>query len=205
MQPQQAPLPQQHDYEFIVNPGARPKRTPLSLPGGSLLKRVLVACGALFGLIVLIIIIKGLLGGGTDFTSFITVAQDQQELIHLSTNATQQQGLDTTSQNFAITAQLSLTSAQAQLLTYLKGNHQAVSAKVLNAKVSASLDSQLTTAASNSTYDSTFQQIMQNQLASYQQALSGAYKTAGPVGKKLLSSDYNDAQLLLKQINSPAS
>jgi hypothetical protein len=197
--------PQPPDYGFITNPPAASKRSLLKLPGGSLPKRLLFAIGGLLILVILFSIIKSVIGGSTDFTPFIAVAQDQQELIHLSTNAAQQQSTDTTTQNSAITAQLSLTSAQTQLLAYLKGNHQGVSAKVLNADVSTSLDSQLTTAAGNSTYDQTFQQIMQNQLTSYEQALSHAYNGAGPNGKKLLHNDYVGAQLLAKQLSSPAS
>ncbi len=202
--PQVPATPQPHEYEFIVNPGAPSKR--FSFPfGGGTLGRLALVLGGLLVLIIIVVVVKGLLAPKTSYAPFITIAQDQQELIHLSTNATQQQGLSTTSQNFAITAQLSLTSAESQLLTYLKNNGQKVSTKVLGQKVSASLDSQLTTAAGDSTYDATFQQIMQSQLTVYSQAMKQAYNGAGPRGKALLNADYNGAQLLLKQLGSPAS
>jgi hypothetical protein len=75
----------------------------------------------------------------------------------------------------------------------------------LGLKVSASLDSLLTTAAANSTYDQTFQQAMQSQLAGYGQALKQAYTGAGPEGRLLLNDDYQQVQLLAKQLASPTS
>jgi flagellar basal body-associated protein FliL len=181
-----------------------------SLPGGkSLLGRLIIAFGGLLVLIILFSVVKGLLTPKVfSLPSFVSVAQDQQEMIHLATTASQQQanGLSTANKNFAVTAQLSLTSAQSQLLTYVQNNHKKISSKSLNLKVSASTDSQLTASAAGGNYDQTFQQIMQTQLTNYEQALKQAYaQTKGPKGRQLLSNEYNGAQLLLKQLNSPAS
>ena len=210
MPPQQMP-PQQpesplHDYEFIVNPSTAPRRSLFSLPGQSSTPlRLLTVLGGIFVLVIILVIIKNIIGGGPDLSAFVPVVQDQQELIHLSTNAALQPGLTTADQDFAITAELTLTSSQTQLLTYLKNNHSNVNTKTLGLKVSTSLDAQLTTAATDSTYDSTLQQIMQSQLTGYQQDIKQAYTTAGSNGRRLLNSDFQQAQLLVKQLTVPTN
>lgn len=207
--PYQQPAPQPSGYDFITNPAPAPKRGPNLLPSNaSAPVRIAIVVGGLFILLILFLIIKGILSGGGGTPALISVAQEQQEIIHLATNATgnTQTGLSTTNENFAVTAQASLTSAQQQLITYLANNNHKVKAKALSLKIDASLDQELQTAATNSTYDSTFKQAMQNQLAAYQQALRAAYKqTAGPKGRALLSNQFNASQLLLQQLNEPAS
>jgi hypothetical protein len=132
------------------------------------------------------------------------VAQDQHELIHLATNASQQQGITTTDQNFAATAQLSLTSAQSVTVKYLVANGNKISLKVLSLKVSTATDAQLTAAAAATTYDQTFQAIMKAKLTTYVSSLQQTYKqTTGKNGRALLNNDYNQAQLLLTQLNAP--
>ncbi len=124
----------------------------------------------------------------------------------ISTQTQQQPTLSIANQNFAITAKLSLTSTQTQLLAYMKSNGKKVSTKALSSKVSTTTDKQLSDAVANSTYDATFKQVMQTQLTNYQKDLSAAYKqTKGPKGRQLLNQEYYGAQLLLTQLNSPAS
>jgi len=190
-------------YDFIT---ANEKPTPqFSLPGGSsLLSRALIFGGGLVGLIILAIIFKSLLGGGSKPTALVSVAQDQQELIHLATAAGLQQGITTTDQNFAATTQLAISSAQSTLITYLATNGQKVAPKVLSLKVSAALDTQLQNAAAATTYDQTFQQIMKNQLTVYSSDMQQAFQqTKGPKGRALLNSNFNQAKLLLLQLNAP--
>ncbi len=201
------------DYGFITQPPKPPRRS-LGLPSlpsnGPPFLRIAIVLGGLLVLLILFVIIKSLLSGGGNTQALTTVAQDQQEMIHILTNGTtastqQQAVLSSADQNFAATAQLSLTSAQNQLIVYLKNNGKKVSTKTLNLKVSPATDQQLTTAASNSTYDTTFRQVMQSKLTNYEAALKAAYKqTKGRKGRQLLSNEYNGAQLLLTQLNSPA-
>lgn len=204
-QPQPTAEPTE-EYDFIVNPEKPAKR--LRLPGGnSLLTRTLLAGGGLLVLVIIFVIIKSLLGGGNStFTAFVGVAQDQQELIHLSTNAGQQTNITTGNMNFAATAQLSLASSQAALGKYLSTSGHKVSLKTLNLKVSASLDNQLVNAATAATYDQTFQQIAKTKLTAYMNDLQQTYKlTRGKNGRALLNDDYNQAQLLMIQLNAPAN
>jgi hypothetical protein len=200
----QPPQPAQSNYDFITNPQQyKPKR---SLPtGGSKLSRILVVAVGLIILIIAFTVIKGLVSGGGNKAALLHVAQNQQELIHLSTAAAQLQTISADNKNFALTTQLVLTSQKGQLLAYLKQQKQKIDVKQLNLKVSATLDTQLANAAASSTYDATFADVMKSQLIAYQSALKVAYsQTAGANGRKLLNEDYTSARLLLQQL-SPAS
>jgi hypothetical protein len=165
--------------------------------------------GGLVVLLILFSIVKGLLGGGSNLTPFISIAQDQQELIHLTTNATQQQSqgqsMTTIDQNFAITSQLSITSAQAAIIKYMATNGKKVNTKTLSLRINTATDTQLTGSAAAGNYDQTFQAIMKDKLVAYSNGLKQAYKqTSGPKGRTLLADDYRQAQLLLVQLNQPA-
>jgi len=168
--------------------------------------RIGIVAGGLLLLVIIFSLLKSIIVGHPNTAGFVTAAQEQQELIHLTTNAVQQQGLSTTNMNSALTTQLSLTSGQHDILTYLRNNHVKVKTKQLNLQVSAALDTQLTTAAAASTYNQTFHDIMKTKLTTYTQTLKQTYtQTKGPKGRALLSQEYDGAQLLLQQLDTPAS
>lgn len=197
--------PQGQPYDFIMNPQKPPKK---SFFGGSTspLIRVAIILVSILLLLLLLIILKNALAGKPKLDSYVTVAQDQQELIHLATNASQQQDLSTNNHNLAATAQLSLASGQSQVLKYLSSNRFKVSAKTLALKVSANTDQQLASAEAAGTYNQTFQSIMQSQLNSYANDMKLAYQqNSGKNGRALLNNQYNQAVLLLQQTNVPAN
>lgn len=188
-------------YEFIASPSTPPR----SAGPQSTAMRAIIVLGGLLLLLIIFIIIKGLFSGSSNKDQLLIVSQDQQELIHLATNAGQQEDLNETNKNFSVTAQLGLTSGQTQLISYMAKNGIKVSPKVLNLKVSAATDKQLTDAADASNYDETFRSVMDTKLKAYEIDLKAAYaKTKGPVGQKLLSDQYNAANLLLQQLNTEA-
>jgi hypothetical protein len=184
-----------------------PQKPPrqFSLPGKTRAMRTLFIAGGLLGLVVVLIILKSLFGGGSGLTSFVVVAQDQQELLHLATGVSKMQsGVSTANQNLAATTQLSVGSAQVKLIKYLAANGHNVNSKTINLKVSTSFDSQLQAALANTTYDQTFRQIMRTVLKVYMDDMKTAYsQTTGTNGHALLNDDYNQAQLLVTQLNSP--
>src|ERR1019366_5502306 len=87
MQPQQGSpqTPQSPAYGFIFHPPPA-RRGLFKLPGPSStpLRLITVFSGILVLIIIFVIIKNVLSGGGPDFSAFIPVVQDQQELIHLS-------------------------------------------------------------------------------------------------------------------------
>ncbi len=193
----------------------KPPRGKLALPGFSgnspVILKVGIVLGGLLVLIIILTVAKSLLSGGGNTQALTTVAQEQQAMIHILTNGAgtenqQQATLSDNTQKFASTASLTLTSAQQQLIQYMAINHKKVNAKALDLKINPITDQQLTTAASNSTYDSTFRQVMQTELVNYKKALQAAYQqTSGPKGRALLTEEFNGANLLLTQLNAPAS
>jgi hypothetical protein len=214
-QPSPAPQPEvtsspQEPYAFITNPEVTEKSPPALLAllsGKSLWARIAVFGGGLVVLLIIFSILKGLLAGSFNSQPFLAVLHDQQELIHLTSTQSQsgQAALPATYQNFIATTQVTVKSAQSQLLAYLLKNKQKISTTELD-YYSAAIDSQLTAAETTDTYTATFQGIMSNQLASYRTDLRRAYaETSGKKGHEQLSYEYNQATLLVKQFNQAGS
>jgi hypothetical protein len=195
-------------YDFIINP-QQPAGPKVGLPGSqSMAVRIAVVAGGLLVLLIIFAIFKSILSssGGGDATALFTVVEDQQELIHLATNAAQEQDISTTNQNFAATTQLAVTSSQTQLLAYMSAHKLKYSPKILAAAINSTTDNELTTAEAAATYNQTLQEVMQAELATYATHLKAAYVTdKGPHARALLNSDYQQAQLLSNQLTSPAS
>lgn len=205
------PVVQSNDYEFMMNPG-KPPRQKLTLPGSSLPVRIAIVAGGIIILIIIFSIIKGLVTTPPfDTAAMIGLAQDQQEMVHLTSQAidqsqSQQAALSQDVLNFSVTAKASLSSDQNQTVTYLKSNGKKVKSGTLNKKVSATTDEQLTTAASNSTYESTYTNLMQTALKNYQTALKQTFaNTTGVKARQLLNQEYVSAQLLLQQLQASSA
>lgn len=111
----QTPQINEPNYDFILSPQA-PRKPSWSLPGGtSILSRFIIFGGGLVVLLIVAAILKSLLfNNGDSYKPLITVAQDQQQLMHLAENASQEPGLSTANQNFAATVQFALKSSQTK-------------------------------------------------------------------------------------------
>jgi competence protein ComGC len=191
----------QPDYSFITDPQqSKPAR---KLPGsGSLLGKVVLIAVAIILLLIIFSVVKGLVGGHSNVDDFVGVAQDQQEIIHLATNALEEPSLSTVNKDSALTSQLSLKSDQAATIKYLSSIHKKVKSKALDQKVNPSIDTQLSAAATASTYNQTYHDIMLAELNAYKGHLQAAYlRSKGPNGRTLLSKNFNDANLLIKQLD----
>jgi hypothetical protein len=204
-QPSQ-PAPVQ-PYDFIMNPQPAATTGSGGLPGSnSMLKRLAVVGGLLVVLLIAFTVIKGVLSGGSALPAYVSLAQEQQELIHLTDNVAQVPGISTDNKNFAATANLSLSSSQSGLLAYLQTNHQKVDAKLLNLKISKTTDDQLTTAEAATTYNQTFQEIMKTKMTDYVSHLQSTYnQSTGKKGRALLNDNYGQAQLLLTQLKQAST
>lgn len=197
--PEAAPPPTSQDpYNFIFNPSAAPKKS-LFGGGNSTTQRLLVVAAGLVVLLIAAIVFANVLGGGSNTTSFLTIAQEQNELIRVA-NVGAPQIQSAAAKNFVTTTQLALTSDQQQLLAYMGQNGAKVNPKQLVLAQNSMTDKQLSAAQSVGNYDSTLVGILQTQLKDYSSELQRTYKQAkGPVGRQLLSDEYDHAQLLLQQ------
>jgi hypothetical protein len=205
--PYQPPPPPGANYDFFLNPQKPPKPSPFAglLGGGSLAVRMaVVACGA-FVVVIVLYIFLSLFGNSSD-PKLLTIAQDQSELSRVAALAYTlgQNQSSSSTQNFARSANLSLTTEQLQLLNYLKEHGTKFSAKQLAATKNTSTDTELSSSIQSSSFDSTYASVMQSQLGSYQITLQSAFKSASSTNLKvILAADYKAAGLLLRQINNP--
>lgn len=190
-------------YDFIMHPQDSPKQRWPRLESWP--QRAAVIGGAVIVLWIILTILKSLLSSGFDVKPFLAVAQDQQAIIYVASYVStqqQNQGLSANSQSFAATVQLSVSSAQAALVgDLLKGGHK-LSSKQLNLKLSPSIQTQLTSAAAAGTYDQAFQSLMKTELNAYSADLVKAYgQYKDQKSRSLLNNYYNQAKLLLTQLN----
>lgn len=201
------------DYNFILNP-AKPDKPKLfgggpkapGITGGnkssSTAIKLVAILGGIFLLMILLVVGMKILGVGAkglDKPVMLAIAQDQTEILHISQTSIQNLVSDST-KNFAYTAQLSVQSQQSEFLAYLGKHGYKPKDKVLALKQTKATDDQLTAAQQASTFDSTYQSVMQTQLTTYRNDLSAAYKAAPSSAKPLLSKYYDAAALLLKQL-----
>ncbi len=188
----QAPQP---NYEFIVNPGRNAPKLPFKVLT-KLPKPVLIVVGLIIlGIMILIFI------SGSNSSSLLLVAQRQQTLILISTLAADQPNTSSATQDSANTIKASVGSAQDQLIAYSKANKLGVSMAVKKLRLNTTTSSQLATAATAGTYDTTYKLVIKDKLATYSAALKTAYIESSDVNiKDMLNTDYNSAQLLSKQL-----
>ncbi len=197
MQPQQT-----NNYDFIMNPAQPARKNPLG--GNSTAARLLVLVGGLFLVIAVIVVLMKIIGGsqGLNKPAMLSVAQDQTEIVRLTTYAASN-ATSESKKNFSLTTTLSVSSQRDDLLAYLAKNHYTVKPKSLMLKHDATVDQQLEAARSSSTFDTAYGDVMKRELTSYQKDLRSAYKTAGPTGKTLLTKQYDQTQLLLTLLTTP--
>ena len=194
-------------YEFIMNPQQQKRR--LALPGVRdpfISKLILIVMCVVAVVIVGGVIVSSFLGkSGVNVVALTGVAQTQQELVRVAQQGVAQ-GTQPVTRNFAISVQISIQSEQLQLLSYLKGQGHKLSTKTLSLKKSTTTDTQLTNALQTSTFDSTFVQLMQNSLVSYNTELEQVLGSATGVNeKKILNADSSYANALLQQVPTQES
>lgn len=192
--------PTQQLYDFIVNPEPAPRES--RIPGGnSKIVRIMIVLGGLLILFVLFSFVKGLIGGGSNTPYLLKVTQDQQQLIHLTTNASKENSLSEENANFAITTNLSIASSQTELITYMAKNGKKIKKKELLLMIDPQTDAQLTASVASNSYNQTFREVMKQSLNTYMSDLQRAFaKTKGKNGQALLTTNYDQAKLLLTKL-----
>lgn len=191
-------MPEQNQYDFIMNPQQAPKKRLLPGGGGSKTRRVVtVAAGGGLLLVILLIGFSLLFGGGGDNTEdLVAVAQQQTELIRIS-----DQGLSRArgreAVNLAITTKYALTTEQQPLLKAIKGQGRKLGAQELGALKSSATDQKLTEADQNNKFDEVFIETLQTGIVKYQGSLKKAFDgTANRTIKQTLSGAYTNAKTL---------
>ena len=198
---QPAPTPYANNYDFIVNPTEKPKKKPFQNTG--LPVKIAILGGGIIVLLIVFNIFRGIISGPSIGEKFLTIAQDQQQIITVATAASQQQGLSTVNANSAITTQLGVSTDQADTIQYMANNGKKAKTKDLSLMLDSKLTAQLEASAQAGTYNETYKTVMTQQLNAYMNNMAQLYKQIdGKKGKALLDSNYKSAKLLLQQIEA---
>ncbi len=194
--------PKPEQYDFIVNYGKHSHSNKLiALDNTSLKTRLLVTGIGGFVLIVIIWILVALLSSSTTSVSspLTSIVKQQADIAQVSL-AAGQTATEQPTQNFAITTDLSLLSEQNAFVTYLRSLGSKPSSNDLQATPNSKTEASLRAAQNAGVYDQTYIAIAQSQLTTYEHSLQQAFANTNNLKERqLLSSAYNQAQLLMQQ------
>ncbi len=184
-------------YEFIMNPNA-PKRKSLG-SGNSLLTRIALLLGGLVVLMIVVAVLISAIGPKSSTPGLIAIAQRQQEIIRLTTNAkSQTTNQDTT--NFITNSNVSTISSQQEVTAYLTAHGTKLNNKQLALDQNSQTDAFLSNATNANNYDNAITQTLTQQLVTYEGLLQTTFKqTSGKLAKQLLQNCYVSANKLLEQ------
>jgi hypothetical protein len=198
---QAAPASPDQAYSFIMEPEKQPKQFFLGglFSGKSMAVRAVIIVGGLIVLLIVFSLLRGLLSNKPDLTTYLGVVQQQQELLHLTSNTSAQAGMSTGNLNSAATIQAAVATSQSDTIKYMAENGKKIKDKELNVKVSLDTDNKLKDAQSAGNFNQVYRDALETELNNYNVALNAAYSHApGPKGKALIKDSYN--QLLLLQL-----
>lgn len=201
--------PGSNPYDFITNNGAqqKPKFSVSNLGDTGSNKGFIVRIGLIVGagtvLIIIVVVVMSLVGGNkNDEASLIKLAQTQKAIVLTSDDGTHHIRSQTKA-NSAMTTNLAVQTQLSNYLAYLETQGITIKTKQLVQGQSADTTAQLKQAVESSTYDSVYAQVIQKQLTSYASDVQTLYqKVTGPKLRTILSNEYDQVQLLVKQLGA---
>lgn len=186
----------QNQYDFILD-NKKPKKS-LIPTGGSKKQRIVVFLIFIGVVLAIFGLIFGLIfrGGGAS-QSLTQLAQQQQELIRISTIGTEE-GRSRETLSFAYNTQLSLMSSQQETLVRLSTLRKAPNAKELAEGVQPSIDQELSRAQQADRFDEVFTTVLRRELTAYQRAIQAAgNEVSAPADRELLAQLHQETEQLL--------
>lgn len=184
-------------YDFIMGTSHRPVGPKLANTSGPI--RIFLVVGGIILLLVVGLLFESFLhkSSGNDTATLLAILQDQTELTRISQEPVDQAAQPST-QDFAQTTRLSLMTEQSALLQVMKNHNLRVATKALTATKNTNTDTELSQAKTTGTYDATYVSIAQDQLTTYQHALSTAYSSIKSASERqALQTAYEHAKLLI--------
>lgn len=201
----QAPAPD--PYEFFLAQQKSTKKSSFS-PGSGGPSTVVKVLFGLFALVFfgvsMFILFNTVFGGEDTSAPVVAVASHQKEVLRVAQGGAKQVN-STQLKNFTSTTEVSLLSAQKELITYLGKIGAKVDTESIPATAgSATTDKALASSLTTNTYDSTFTSIMQSSLNTYLERLESAAALSTTVTEKtLLQKQAGEARLLLQLLAAP--
>lgn len=192
----QVPAPAPGQFEFMLKDQPKPPGRLANflawMPRPA--KITLLAVIVLFMLVIFYSLFFG--GKTTNSEQLTAIMARAQEIARVSL-LSQQQSTNANTKDLATTVEISLSSQEKQLQTYLLEQKVKVDTKKLAARLNKDTDKQLATALQNNSYDQTYFSYLKTNLTSYQDALNTAYKDGGKNAQTILNSAYQSTQTLL--------
>jgi hypothetical protein len=193
---------QGNPYDFIMGPQQQPKKRLPGMPnlgGNSFMARLLLIVGGAFGLIILMVIFSNVfLGSKINTEDLVGLTQTQTELRRVAQQVTTE--ADQAVRNAAANTQTTAESHKQTMLTFLADNGREVGEDELTLKANTDTDTLLSAAKQTGSFDATLTETMRSQLTAYASTIKAAYDASGDAAmRKMLSDQYADVQLLLKQ------
>lgn len=189
-------------YEFIMTSNQQPKKSLFSFAGGSgnnPFKLLIIVGGITLIIVVLGLIATAFIPSGAPEDQLRSIAQRQEELVRVA-QLGERNANDESAKALAYNIDFSLNSNQAALTSAMDSRGISISTEDLALKEDADTDKTLDDAKANNTYDSTFTQLMDDQLVAYLSEVQSAYRaTTNPEIKATLQDLYDDGVALYKQ------
>lgn len=190
----------QNPYDFIMNP-QKPSRPAFTLPGDSMVQRVVMAVAGLIVFIVLASMASSFLNKANNAQrqKLISLAQTQSEIARVADEASEKIS-DKNLLYKASTVQVTMKSSQQEVVSALAKRGKKLKDKVLNVQNPAN-DAVLSEGEQNGRYDEAYTQLLTKQLDSYQSQLQSVYDTGSPSEKSIVVSANNQIKLLLASLS----
>jgi hypothetical protein len=185
-------------YEFIVSPN-NGKHGMYGGGGFVFNKQMLIIVGGLVTLLLVLGSAFVLFKPKSNLPGLVAVAQRQQEIIRISSDATKKTSTQDAS-NFVTGTQLAMITSQQKMLTYLAAHDIKPKPKTLALDADPKTDALLVSAASANNYDTTVVQVLRDELVTYEKLLQTSYKEAKTnTAKQALKDCFGTADALVKQ------
>jgi hypothetical protein len=203
--PPQQPTPQHGgQYDFILNPAPKPKKTLIPTGGSSRKQRILtVVLGGGAFLVLIIAAFSFILGsGGGQKELLISLAQEQQEIIRIA-DIGASKGRSRETREFAQTVKMSITSDQTETRAQLQKYGKKLNSKDLALKLDAKTTALLTTADRGNNFDAEMRAKLEASLETYKANLKTAHETATNTKEKdLLKKNFDHITVILPEKTS---
>lgn len=192
-------------YEFIMTSTQAPKRSGFSLGGGSASKLLVIVGAVALVIFILGFIVAALAPKGASADELTDIVQRQAELSRVAQLAERNADSEA-AKALAYNINLSISSGRSSLTTVMEQKGMSVSEKDIELSEDSATDKTLEDARATSSYDSTFIQLMNDQLTGYLAALRTTYQnTSNRDIKATLQELYDDGVLLLTQAGGDVS
>ncbi len=197
----QPPAPQGNPYDYILNSPQGKRRA--FVPGGKH-KKLFSVLFVLFVLLIVVVVIS-LFNSLTskDYSAYISLAQKQNEVARIAEiGATN--GRSSYTKQYATTIKMTLTSEQSSTVSYLNKNGKKLGDKQLSASRNSDTDKKLTASEQTSTYDDTYNAILNSLVKDYYASVKSATSSPSGLSEKALATTLqNDYKILTSTSTSP--